>query len=126
MSLAILDTEVESMVRTLVALLALTVVVTGTAGLTRAAEAPPDITLTIEKHVFQPEEIRVKAGAPFVLVITNRDTTPEEFESHDLRIEKVIPGGKTVRLRMPALKPGTYKFVGEFHEKTAKGRIVAE
>ena len=24
------------------------------------------------------------------------------------------------------LKPGSYGFVGEYHEKTAKGRIVAE
>jgi hypothetical protein len=27
---------------------------------------------------------------------------------------------------MPALKPGTYRFVGEYHEQTAQGRIVAE
>jgi len=43
-----------------------------------------------------------------------------------LRIEKVVPAGKTVRLRMPALKAGSFSFVGEYHEKTAKGRIVAE
>jgi plastocyanin len=91
-----------------------------------AAGADPDIALTIENNRFQPEEIRVKAGAPFVLVITNKDKGPEEFESHALRIEKVIPAGKTVRLRVPALKPGRYGFVGEYHEKTAKGQIVAE
>lgn len=90
------------------------------------AHAQAEIALTVENHRFQPEEIRVKAGAPFVLVITNKDKGPEEFESHDLRIEKVIPAGKTVRLKMPALKPGTYGFVGEYHEQTAKGRIVAE
>jgi len=61
-----------------------------------------------------------------VLVVTNRDKTAEEFESRELRIEKVIPPGKTVRLRVPALKAGTYPFVGEYHEKTAKGRIIAE
>ena len=89
-------------------------------------EAPPEVALAIEKNRFQPEEVRVKAGAPFVLVITNKDGAPEEFESHDLKIERVIPAGKTVRLKVPALKPGTYKFVGEYHERTAKGRIVAE
>ncbi len=91
-----------------------------------AADASSEIALTIENNRFQPEEIKVKAGAAFVLVITNKDKGPEEFESHDLRIEKVIPGGKTIRLKMPALKPGSYGFVGEYHEKTAKGRIVAE
>src|SRR5215831_16029655 len=91
-----------------------------------ATDTPAEIALTIEQHRFQPEEIRVKAGAPFVLVISNKDAIPEEFESKELRIEKVIPAGKTLRLRMPSLKKGTYGFVGEFHEATAKGRILAE
>ena len=90
------------------------------------AADPPEIPVTIEKNRFQPEEIRVKAGQPFVLVVTNKDATPEEFESKELRIEKVIPGGKTLKIRVRALKPGTYPFVGEYHEATAKGRIIAE
>jgi hypothetical protein len=90
------------------------------------ADAPAELALTIEQNRFAPEEIKVKAGMPFVLVITNKDKAAEEFESKELRIEKVIPAGKTVRLKMPALKSGTYPFVGEYHEKTAKGRIVAE
>ena len=90
------------------------------------AQEVPEVALQIEQNRFQPEEIRVKAGQAFVLVITNKDKGPEEFESKDLRIEKVIPAGKTVRLRMPALKAGSYGFVGEYHEKTAKGRIIAE
>jgi hypothetical protein len=100
-----------------------------TAGLTaaRAADAPPpEIPLLIEKNRFQPDVVKVKAGAPFVLVITNKDKTPEEFDMQQPRIEKVIPAGKTVRLRMPALKPGTYDVVGEYHAETAKARIVAE
>ena len=99
------------------------------AGLSMAqAQTPaaPEIALTIEQHKFTPEEIKVKAGQPFVLVITNKDTTPEEFESKELRVEKAIPANKTLKLRMPALKPGTYKFFGEYHEATAQGRIVAE
>ena len=91
-----------------------------------SADQPLEIALTIENHRFNPEEFKVKAGNPFVLVITNKDQTAEEFESRDLRIEKIIPAGKTLRLRMPALKPGTYGFVGEYNEKTAKGRIIAE
>jgi plastocyanin len=92
----------------------------------RAADAPAEIPLSIENNRFEPEEIKVKPGASFLLVITNKDKGPEEFESRDLRIEKVIPAGKTIRLKMPALKPGSYSFVGEYHEKTAKGRILAE
>lgn len=93
-------------------------------GLGRAAD--PVVTLTIEKNRFNPEEIKVKAGMPFVLVVTNKDGAPEEFESKDLRIEKIVPAGKSVRIRVPSLKVGAYRFVGEYHEATAKGRIVAE
>ena len=50
----------------------------------------------------------------------------EEFEISALRIEQIVSGGETLRVRIPALKPGTYEFVGEFHEETAQGRIVAE
>ena len=93
---------------------------------TFAADAVSELTLTIEGNRFGAEEIKVPAGKPFVLVVTNKDTAAEEFESKDLRIEKIIPGGKTVRLKMPPLKAGTYPFIGDYHEKTAKGRIVAE
>jgi plastocyanin len=88
--------------------------------------ADQEIPLTLEKNRFDPAEIKVKAGAPFVLVITNKDKSAEEFESKDLKIEKVIAGGKTVKVKVPALKAGTYKFVGEYHEATAQGRIIAE
>src|SRR4030095_7214998 len=91
-----------------------------------AGAADTEIPITIENNRFSPEELKVKAGAPFVLVVTNQDQGPEECESKELRIEKVIPGGKTMKIRVRALKPGTYPFVGEYHEQTAKGRIGAE
>ena len=91
-----------------------------------ASAADVEIPVTIEKNRFQPSEIKVKAGEPFVLVVTNKDKSPEEFESKELRIEKVVPAGKTMKIRVRALKPGTYPFVGEYHEKTAQGRIIAE
>ena len=91
-----------------------------------AADTPQEFALVLDQHRFSPEEIRVKANAPFVLVITNKDKDEAEFEISSLRIEKVVPGGKVLQLKMPALKPGTYQFIDDFHEKTAKGRIVAE
>jgi plastocyanin len=110
-------------VRTLLAaVLALTVLA---APLARAQD-PAEVALTIQNNRFSPDEVKVKAGVPFVLVIANKDAGPEEFESKDLRIEKIIPGGKTIRLKMPALKPGAYRFFGDYHAKTAQGRIVAE
>lgn len=100
--------------------------IAGSAALAFAADTPLELALTLDQHRFSPEEFRVKANTPFILVITNRDKEDEEFEISSLRIEQIVSGGKTLQLKMPALKPGTYEFVGEFHEKTAKGRIVAE
>ena len=94
-------------------------------GVAPDAKNPEEYVLYLGQG-FQPEEIRVKAGQPFVLVVTNKDAKPEEFESKDLRIEKVIPAGKTASIRVRALKPGTYPFFGEFNPKTAQGHIVAE
>jgi plastocyanin domain-containing protein len=91
-----------------------------------AQDKPEEIPVAIENNRFSPAEVKVKAGKPFVLVVTNKDAKPEEFESKDLRIEKVIPGGKTANIRVRALKPGTYAFFGEYNPKTAQGRIVAE
>ena len=82
--------------------------------------------LTIKDHRFEPSELQVPAGKRFKLVVKNLDPTAEEFESHDLKLEKVIPGRNEATLTVRPLKPGTYKFVGEFHEKTARGSIVAK
>jgi uncharacterized cupredoxin-like copper-binding protein len=107
-----------------VALVALLALAVGFVGAAVAADA--EVPLVLEKNRWQPDVIKVKAGAPFVLVITNKDKGPEEFDMPSPRIEKVIPAGKTVRVKMPALKPGKYPFVGEYHSETAKATIVAE
>jgi len=83
-------------------------------------------TITIKDHRFDPAELTVPAGKKIRLIVKNLDPTAEEFESHDLRLEKVIPGKKEAILIVRPLKPGTYKFVGEFNEKTAQGHIVAK
>jgi len=93
--------------------------------LASSAAAQPEIPLTIEKNLFQPAEVKVKANTPFVLVITNKNPKAAEFESKDLRVEKVVPAGKTVNVRIRALKPGSYAFFDDFNRQTT-GRLVAE
>ncbi len=82
--------------------------------------------LTIENHTFEPAELVVPAGRKIKLSVENRDPTPEEFESHSLNREKIIAGKSTATIFIGPLKPGSYAFVGEYHEKTAKGTIVAK
>ncbi len=100
------------------------VVLTLAAAAARAAEAPQEVA--IENHAFTPAEIRVKAGQPVVLHITNKDATAEEFESSALKVEKVVAGHGEATVRIRPLKPGSYKFVGEYHEDSAHGVLIAE
>ena len=103
----------------LVALLAATA-----AGTAQAAE--PEFTLAIKNHRFEPAELTVPAGQRIKLVVHNQDATPEEFESHALNREKVIPGGSKATIFIGPLKPGRYPFVGEYNETTAKGVVIAQ
>ena len=90
------------------------------------AAGEPEFALSIENHKFTPDRIEVPAGKKVKLTIANKDATPEEFESEELKIEKVIPGRRSGIVYVGPLKAGEYKFVGEFNEKTAKGVIVAK
>ena len=93
---------------------------------TLPASAGTAIDVTIKDHRFTPAEIHVPAGQPATLNVKNEDATAEEFESHELKIEKVIAGGTSGTVRLRPLDPGKYPFIGEYHEDTAKGVIVAE
>jgi plastocyanin len=83
-------------------------------------------TLVIKDHQFQPAEIEVPAGQKIALIVKNDDPTPEEFESTQLRREKVIPGGQQATVYIGPLKPGRYEFFGDFNPKTARGYIIAK
>jgi hypothetical protein len=86
-----------------------------------------EVRLTIRDHRFEPDRIEVPAGQEINLVVTNADSTPEEFESVGLKIERVIKPGQTVEFRVrPLLANRNYKFFGEFHPETAQGQLVVK
>lgn len=90
------------------------------------AMAEPEALLIIKNHRFEPAELKVAAGQRIKLTVHNQDSTPEEFESHKLNREKVVPPGGKVVLFIGPLTPGKYPFFGEYNEATAKGVIIAE
>ena len=104
------------------------IVVLAVLGLPVAAgiAAAQELTLIIRDHKFVPEEIRVPTGKRVSIYVSNEDTTPEEFDSTALKVEKVIPGKSKGLVRIGPLEPGRYEFVGEFHADTAKGVVIAE
>ena len=90
------------------------------------AAGEPEFNLVIEGNRFTPDRIEVPAGKKVKLNIENRDAAAEEFESLQLHVEKVIPGKAKGVVFIGPLKAGEYPFVGEYHEKTAKGVVVAK
>jgi len=91
-----------------------------------AQAADNEVALTIKNHLFSPAEIKVPANERIKLNVHNQDSTPEEFESHSLNREKLIPAGAKAVIYIGPLKPGRYDFFGEFNPSTAKGVVVAE
>jgi plastocyanin len=88
--------------------------------------ADGQIEVILKNHRFVPAEIHVPAGKRVQLLIKNQDSTADEFDSSALKVEKVIGGGTEGTVRLRALDPGRYPFVGEFHAETANGVVIAE
>lgn len=90
-----------------------------------AADAK-EFRIVIRNHAFEPAELVVPADERVKLVVENRDPTPEEFESHDLRREKIIAGGRSATIWIGPLPAGEYVFFGEFNQESAQGKLIAK
>lgn len=88
--------------------------------------ADKEFLVQIKDHKFTPEKIEVPANQEFKLIVENLDKTLEEFESVDLKKEKLVGAGKKITIPVSALKTGEYKFFGDFHQKTAQGVVVVK
>ena len=84
------------------------------------------IQISIKDHHFDPATPTVPAGQPVVIDVKNLDTTPAEFESKTLRVEKVVTGGGSISVRVRALPPGRYRFFDDYHEATTVGFLVVK
>jgi Cupredoxin-like domain len=90
------------------------------------ALADTTIAVTLKDHKFSPSVIKVKANEPSMIILSNEDDTADEFDSTALKVEKVVPGHAKGNVRIRALAPGKYPFMGEYHAATAQGIVVAE
>lgn len=92
----------------------------------RASPATP-IVLALKGHRFTPNQIAAPAGQRFTIQVRNLDDAPEEFESYDFKVEKIIVPHGSITVSVGPLKPGVYKFFGEYNATTAQGvlRVVS-
>jgi heme/copper-type cytochrome/quinol oxidase subunit 2 len=85
-----------------------------------------EVPLAMEKDTFVPAELKVRAGVRFILVLTNRDEITHELDIPKLRLEKKVRPGQTLKVQMPALKPGTYELVDDDAAPELHGVMIAE
>lgn len=87
------------------------------------ARAADPVTLTLKDHHFTPDRLTLPAGERVRLEVVNADATPAEFESSDLRVEKIVTAGGRITVWVGPLKPGAYKFFDDYHPDTATGTV---
>ncbi|HSC24259.1 MAG TPA: cupredoxin domain-containing protein [Casimicrobiaceae bacterium] len=110
--------------RTLLGACAFVALAAAAPGSPRAADPMPTFSLTARDGAFDPPTLEVPANKRFRIEVVNASTRPIEFESRDLKQEKVLARGAKSSLTVNALKPGTYTFFDDFHPET-KGSVVA-
>ena len=84
------------------------------------------VSVTLKDHKFSPAEPTAPAGKPITIDVSNLDSTPSEFESKTLRVEKVVPGGGKIAVQVRPLSPGRYRFFDDYHEDTTEGFLVVK
>ena len=85
----------------------------------------PTFQLELNDGKLTPTRIEVPAGQRIKIEVVNAGRGAAEFESVQLRKEKVLaPGAKSFVVIAP-LSPGEYKFFDDFHQ-SAQGGIVAK
>jgi hypothetical protein len=89
------------------------------------ADEMPLFKIEMRDGTINPARIEVPANVPFKLEITNSGTSPVEFESNELKREKVLAGGSTSSIVFRRLEPGEYPFFDDFHPE-AKATLVAK
>jgi uncharacterized cupredoxin-like copper-binding protein len=90
------------------------------------AQESPLFKLTARDGKFEPSVLEVPAGQRFRIEVVNAGKKAIEFESKDLKQEKVVAPGAKVTVNVSPLKPGEYKIFDEFQQATANGKVVAK
>lgn len=86
----------------------------------------PTFPLVLTDGKLSSARIEVPAGQRIKIEIKNAGSSAAEFESIQLRKEKVLAPGATSFVVIAPLSPGEYKFFDDFHQATAQGVIVAK
>jgi hypothetical protein len=73
-----------------------------------------------------PLRLEVPAETRFKIEVSNTGTTPAEFESVQLRKEKVVGPGVRSFIVIRGLDPGEYDFFDDFHPAAPHAVLIAK
>jgi len=90
------------------------------------AEEEPVFTIEFHDGLVAPLRVEVPANRRFKLELRNTGDGPAEFESNELRKEKVLAPNSTSILVFRTLDPGEYAFFDDFHPDAPKAVLVAK
>jgi hypothetical protein len=93
-------------------------------GVAHAADLPT-FQLEMNDGKLNPARIEVPSGQRIKIEVHNVGKGAAEFESVELRKEKVLAPGASSFVVIAPLSPGEYKFFDDFHQQ-AQGVIVAK
>jgi hypothetical protein len=95
------------------------------AGISRAEEEPV-FRIEFNDGKVTPQRLEVPAKRRIKLELHNVGKTPAEFESKELRKEKVLAPGATSTLVIRTLDPGAYDFFDDFHPDAPPAVLIAK
>jgi len=90
------------------------------------AEDMPTFRIEMNNGAIDPLHLEVPANRPFKLEIHNIGTTPVEFESLELRKEKVLGPKVKSFMVIRRLPPGEYKFFDDFHPDSPRAVLISK
>lgn len=90
------------------------------------AEEEPVFTIEFKDGIVSPLRLEVPANRRFQLELRNTGETPAEFESSELRKEKVLAPKSSSILVFKTLDPGEYPFFDDFHPDAPKAVLIAK
>ena len=98
-------------------------------GIASAATRADDLltyAVVLRDGRIEPSKLEVPAGRRIKFVVRNDGPGPVEFENLELRVEKVLAPGAGSFIVVAPLRPGSYRFIDEFHPDTGRLDVVAK
>lgn len=84
-----------------------------------------DYIITHQHNKFTPKDLVIPADQKVKVIVKNLDAKPMEFESAELKREKVISGNSEATVYLGPLAAGNYQYFNEFNEGVT-GTITAK